>query len=147
MATGCESDKRTIPFQISPFPGNCSSETVKGSYYLVPKGYRVLLVQREESTRAKNTSHHIRAYLPATKSTLPDPGINSVPSNHKKYMFGLESGEYSQDPSLWHTAYSNYRSLKMDELSKCNIFGEPASRLIANLWQQMTDEERLRFQY
>ncbi|KAK9766334.1 hypothetical protein K7432_004657 [Basidiobolus ranarum] len=145
MAMKYKKDRRSVPFQISNLPTHQLTPTEAGSYYLVPQGYRVLLVQKETLTQPRSrTNKPVKAYLPASKKVIPMPAIAT---NQKKHTLDIDSSEFGQNTSLWQNAYSNYISLKMEELSKCNIHGESASRLITVLWQKMTAEERLRFQY
>ncbi|KAK9728229.1 hypothetical protein K7432_001174 [Basidiobolus ranarum] len=123
------------------------SECREGKIYYIPRGYRPLLVSQEKLSEFKNEGGNnlptsLTAYLPS-ESRNQVPHVPAPIKSFKHVTMSVPSPALELEGM--QEAYSNFYSSKMEELVKCNINGEEASRIIMSIWQNIDNEERALF--
>ncbi|KAK9703388.1 hypothetical protein K7432_010752 [Basidiobolus ranarum] len=140
--------KKSVNLNISRPPSHITallSEQQEGKVYYIPRGYRPLLVSEEKLAEFKKqgiNSTPITAYLPSERRNQV-PNVPAPIKSYKQAPVTVPSADLELEGM--QQAYSNFYTAKMEELAKCNIYGEDASRIIMSIWQKIDNEERALF--
>ncbi|ORY00522.1 hypothetical protein K493DRAFT_103275 [Basidiobolus meristosporus CBS 931.73] len=142
--------RKNISLTISRPPSHVAallSERQEGRFYYIPRGYRPLLIGEEKLFELAKNGYNDSAT--SWSAYLPPEGPNQVASapmhtKARKYV-ALETPSSGPELEGMQRGYSNFYTAKMEELAKCNIYGDEASRIIMSIWQQIDSEERALF--